>query len=282
VSELEVRPMLADDLDDVATVSAAAFDHDISDPASAEQWRDRLAYPLDSDPDGAFVARRGGRIVGAASALVRERLWVLSLLTVEPGVQSAGAGRALLERTLGYAGGTDSGLIISSNDGRAMRLYAGAGFALLPALKSEGKPDRSRFPAPDPRVRDGDESDLDHLAEISREVRGAPHTSEVAYALSRAGRLLLIEARGFAVVLPGWAVWLLVARDEESAGSLLWAALEAVGESERACLNWITGDQQWAIDIAVRAGLRLTAYGALCTRGDPGPLAPFIPSGPFG
>jgi ribosomal protein S18 acetylase RimI-like enzyme len=282
VSELEVRPMLAYDLDEVATVSAAAFDHDIGDPASAEQWRDRLAYPLESDPAGAFVACRGGRIIGAASALVRERLWVLSLLTVEPGVQSAGAGRALLERTLGYADGTDSGLIISSNDGRAMRLYAGAGFAVLPALKSEGKPDRSRFPAPDPRVRDGDDGDLVQLAEISREVRGAPHTAEVAYALSREGRLLLIEARGFAVVLPGWAVWLMVARDEDSARSLLWAALEAVGESERAYLNWITGDQQWAIDVAVRAGLRLTAYGALCTRGDPGPLAPFIPSGPFG
>jgi GNAT superfamily N-acetyltransferase len=273
--------MVADDLDAVTTTSAAAFDLDISEPAAAERWRHRLAFPLGPDPGGAFVAEREGRIVGAAQALRRERLWVLSLLAVEPGGQSAGAGSALLRRTLAYADGTDSGLIVSSNDSRAMRLYAGAGFALLPTLRSEGHPDRSRFPRADPRVREGEASDLERLEAISREIRGAPHTSEVAYALSREGRLLLIENRGFAVVLSNWAAWLLVARDEDSARSLLWAAIEAVGESERGYLNWITGAQQWAIDLAVSAGLRLTAYGALAVRGRPGPLAPFIPTGPF-
>lgn len=48
--------MEAADLDAVATTSAAAFDHDISDDPSAARWRDRLAYPLSTDPDGAFVA----------------------------------------------------------------------------------------------------------------------------------------------------------------------------------------------------------------------------------
>jgi GNAT superfamily N-acetyltransferase len=241
-----VRAMEKCDLEQVARVSGAAFEIDLSD-----------------------------------RALKRERLWVLSLLTVEPDVQSAGAGRALFDRTLDYADGTDAGLIISSNDPRAMRLYARAGFALLPTLKSEGEPDRSRFPAADRRVREGSVDDLDQLEAISCEIRGAPHTAEVIYALSREGRLLLIEQRGFAVVLPGWAVWLLVARDEDTAQSLLWAAIEAVGDSDRSYLNWLTGAQQWAIEVAVGAGLRLTAYGALCVRGELGPLGPFIPSGPF-
>ncbi len=275
--------MVAADLDVVATVSAAAFDHDIADELAASRWHDRLAYPLGSDPEGAFVAERDGRIIGAAQAMRRERLWLLSLLTVDPSVQSAGAGRALMGRALAYGDGTDAGLIVSSDDPRAMRLYARAGFALLPTLKSDGRPDRSKLPVADRRVRDGDADDLERLAAISREIRGAPHTPDVAFSLARnsEARLLLIEDRGFAVLLPGGAVWLLVARDEDSARSLLWAAIEAVGDSDRDYVNWITGDQQWAVDVVISAGLRLTTHGALCVRGDPGPLQPFLPSGPF-
>jgi predicted N-acetyltransferase YhbS len=275
--------MVAADLDAVATISATAFDHDISDEAAASRWHERIAYPLEVDPDGAFVAERDGRVIGAGQAMRRERLWLLSLLTVDPTVQSAGAGRALMDRTLAYGDATDAGLIVSSNDPRAMRLYARAGFAMLPALRSDGSPDRSKFPAADRRVRAGNADDLERLDAIPREIRGAPHTPEVAFLLARDGeaRLLLIEGRGFAVVLPGWAVWLLVAREEDSARALLWAAIEAVGDSDQSYVNWITGDQQWAVDVVVRAGLRLTTYGALCVRGHPGPLRPFLPSGPF-
>jgi hypothetical protein len=46
-------------------------------------------------------------------------------------------------------------------------------------------------------------------------------------------------------------------------------------------VRWITGAQQWAIDIVAGAGLRLAAYGALCVRGTPGPLAPFLPNNSF-
>ena len=50
---------------------------------------------------------------------------------------------------------------------------------------------------------------------------------------------------------------------------------------DSARVRWITAAQQWAIEVLARAGLRLTAYGALCVRGMPGPLAPFLPSAPF-
>jgi hypothetical protein len=76
-------------------------------------------------------------------------------------------------------------------------------------------------------------------------------------------------------------VWLLVARDDDAATSLMWRALDLVGDTEHDNIRWITAEQQWAIDIAVRAGLKVSAYGALCVRGNPGSLHPFIPSGPF-
>jgi ribosomal protein S18 acetylase RimI-like enzyme len=279
--QLQIRRLEPDDLDAAAELTAAAFGIDVDEQDARQRWLERLAHPVATDPDGAFVAERDGRIIGLSQALCRERLWCLSMLAVDPAVQSAGAGRALLESALGYDNGTDAGVIVSSNDARAMRLYGGAGFALLPTLRTEGALDRTTLPSADARVREAGVEHLEALASISREIRGAPHTAELKYALGRGGRLLRYADRGFVVVLPNWAVWLLVARDQQAAGALLWAAIEAVGDTERPLLSWLTADQQWAIEVAVRAGLRPIAHGALCVRGDPGPLAPFIPSAPF-
>ncbi len=281
-SELRVRPFETADLPAAETVSADAFGFDISEPATARRWRDRLAYLIDTDPGGGFVAERDGRVIGAAQALVRERLWCLSLLAVDPGLQGAGAGRALLAHTLSYGPQAADGLIVSSNDPRALRLYALAGFSLRPTFQADGAVDRRALPRTNGAVRDGDESELEALADVSRRLRGAPHTTELAFALRRGSRLLRVGERGFCVVQPGHAVWLLAARDEEAAKILLWSALESVSESDRPSVRWMTGDQGWAVDVVLRAGLRLSAYGALGVRGRPGRLAPFIPSAPFG
>jgi ribosomal protein S18 acetylase RimI-like enzyme len=128
--------MVAADLPQVAVLAAAAFSRDITDEHAARRWRERIAFPLETDPDGAFVAELDGRIVGAAEAIVRERLWVLSLLAVQPGIQSAGAGGAAMERAIAYGKSADAGLIVSSNDPRALRLYASCGFALHPTAWS--------------------------------------------------------------------------------------------------------------------------------------------------
>src|SRR5437764_15027107 len=93
---LGIRRMEAADLSGAAAVSAAAFGIDISEEAAADRWQQRVAHLLRTDPDGASVAERDGRVIGVAQALLRERLWCLSLLAVQPGVQSTGAGRALL------------------------------------------------------------------------------------------------------------------------------------------------------------------------------------------
>jgi ribosomal protein S18 acetylase RimI-like enzyme len=281
VAQLNLRAFEASDLEVAAAVAAAAFDLDIGEPAAAARWRTRVAYPLETDPNGAYVAELGGEIVGVAQAIERERLWCLSLLAVSPSAQSSGAGRALMERALTYAtDSTDIGIITSSSDPRALRLYALSGFSLLPTFEVAGALDRSALPQPRGEVHAASRDDLESLAPISREVRGAPHTLELEYALRVGGRILRVGDRGFAVVLPGRGVWLLVARDDAAASQLLWAALTIVG-TEHPAVRWITAEQQWAIEIVVRAGLRLVPYGALCVRGQPGPLRAFLPSGPF-
>jgi GNAT superfamily N-acetyltransferase len=271
--------MLAGDLDAAVGVAAAAFSKDLGDEVAARRWRERIAYPWQTDPEGAFVAEHGGRVIGIAEAIVRERLWCLSMLAVEPGIQSAGAGRALMERAAQYGAAGDPGLIVSSNDPRALRLYADCGFALHPTLEASGIVDRRRLPALRGSVREDDGDDLEAFAGLTRAVRGAPYTDELRFALAQDVRLLRITDRGLALVNADGVLWGLVARDEEAAIALLWAAL-ALAEGP-ARVRWITGAQQWAIDPVVRAGLRLVAYGALCVRGTPGPLAPFLPTPPF-
>jgi predicted N-acetyltransferase YhbS len=273
--------MEPDDVAEAAAVAADSFEIDIANPVAAERFRERIAHLLRTDPDGAFVAERGSRLVGAAEAMVRERLWCLSLLAVAPGQQSAGAGRALFGRALRYGDGAPGGLIVGSNDPRALRLYGRAGFSLRPTFEAAGPLDRSALPRAHPRVRLDDIPDLEALESISREVRGAPYTPELELVLQQGARLLRLGDRGFAIAQAPFGVWLLVARDEEAATALLWSALELAADDQRPCLRWLTGEQEWAIEVALAAGLRLSATGALCVRGRPGRLRPFVPSGPF-
>jgi GNAT superfamily N-acetyltransferase len=262
-------------------VAAGAFEVDLVDREAERRWTERLWHPLATDPDGAFVAEREGRVIGVAEAIRRERLWCLSLLAVRPGVQSAGTGRTLLERALTYAAGTDAGLIVSSNDHRALRLYARAGFSLRPTFEAIGVLDRRALPRPNPGVHERGSDDLEALDGISRDIRGAPHTPELELAMRSGARLLRLGDRGFALAQPGMGLWVLAARDEQAAAALLWSALEMVGDTDRIGVRWITSGQDWAIDVVVSAGLRLSANGALCVSGHPGPLHPFIPSGAF-
>jgi ribosomal protein S18 acetylase RimI-like enzyme len=275
-----VRPMLPADVPPVADLAATAFSRDIADEHAARRWREGIAYPLATDPDGAFVAEHDGRIIGVAESIVRERLWTLSRLAVQQDIQSAGAGRALFGHALAYGRSTDAGLIVSSNDPRALRLYAGAGFALHPTFRAEGLVDRRALPRSRSDIREDDRGeDLDSLAGVTRAIRGAPYTAELRFAIERGGRLLRLADRGFAGVDQDGTLLQLVARDDEAASALLWHALAMAEGPTR--VRWITGAQRWAINVLIAARLEFAAYGALCVRGTPGSLRPFLPSGPF-
>jgi predicted N-acetyltransferase YhbS len=276
-----VRPMREGDIPAAVALSGQAFDVSESDEANA-RFAGRMAHLLRTDPDGAFVAERDGGVIGVALALVREGVWCLSLLTVLPGEQSAGAGSALIERALAYGGPASPGLIISSEDPRAQSLYRRAGFELRPTVQLEGTLDRARLPPPHPEVRAVAAAELEDLAAISRELRGASHTLDLAFALTQGALVLRLADRGLAAVLPDRGVSMLAARDEEAAQALLWHALEAVGEGEQPLVRWITADQPWAVEVARLAGLSVIPYGALAVRGRPGPLRPYLPWGPFG
>jgi GNAT superfamily N-acetyltransferase len=246
-------------------------------PPDPERGHIRLRRLLASDPGGAWVAERDGQLTGCALALVRERLWGLSLLVVAPGSQSGGLGRALLARAYAHGGEAVRGrVVLASLDPRALRAYVRAGLTPYACLRAVGVPRGMREP---PGVRDGTVDDLPFTEAVDRRVRGAAHGEDIAAMLKADMTLLVAPERGYAV-FDQEEVRLLAATDEAAACDLLRAALARAGDAEIE-VGWLTGAQDWAVRVCVEARLELSAGGAVFLAGDVGPFRPYIPSGAY-
>jgi hypothetical protein len=276
-----VRPMAEHDIHQAANVTAEAFNTDISTDVARRAWEQRLLHSLRSDPDGSFVSERDGIVTGAAQAVIREQIWILSLMAVSPTLGEGGEGRALMHSALDYDGACTGGVIIASDDPRALRLYASSGFALEATFKATGTIDPALIPDAHPAITAVRRAELDSLGPISRAARGAAHTPDLEVALFRGSSISRLEDRGFVVTMPGRGIWALAARDEQAAAALLWHGLNQVQDEPNIDIGWISGRQQWAIDVLLAARLAITSYGAICTRGAVGPLHPYIPSPSF-
>src|SRR5438552_10085432 len=147
VSEPHIRKVRPDELEEVWWVHVASSNdllvrrgRPAMRPADAPVASDARAG-LASDPDGYFCAIEEGQIRGMVSALVRGRVWYLSMFFVLPGEQERGLGRALLERALAYgeARGVEVRCVWSSLDPRAQARYVMAGMApRWPIYRLEG------------------------------------------------------------------------------------------------------------------------------------------------
>jgi GNAT superfamily N-acetyltransferase len=236
----------------------------------------RYRHIIETDPGGAWLAVQDGRPIGAACAILREGVWGLSLLIVDPSAQSGGVGRALLERAVRYGDGARGGIITSSSDSRALRAYARAGFALHPAAEATGVPRRRTMPA---TVREGSAADVPLTEAIDRKVRGAAHGPDIEVMLDAGSRMLVVEGRGYAFGRGG-DVYLVAAADEEAAQDLLRAVI-ATAPDDEVTVAWITSAQGWVVDVVLEAGLELKMRGAVFLRGDVGPFRPYLPSGAY-
>ena len=237
----------------------------------------RFRHVIETDPGGAWVAEENGRPIGVACAILREGVWGLSLLVVDPQAQSAGVGRALLERALRYGARARGGIITSSPDPRALRSYARAGFTFHPAAEARGIPRRRAMPA---TVRAGSADDLELTEAVDRAVRGAAHGSDIEVMLASNARMLVVEDRGYALARDG-TLFLLAATDEEAARDLLHAVVATTPDGQELRVSWITAAQNWAVDVVLEAGLELKMHGALFLRGDVGPFQPYLPTGAY-
>jgi GNAT superfamily N-acetyltransferase len=281
----ELRLMREQDVEAVNELSIAAFEdldrrHGRQPPAppDPEAAYVRLRRLLATDPAGCWVADgEDGAVAGVALAIMRDGLWGLSLLAVRPGLQSAGLGSALLRRALEYGDGARGGIILASDDPRALRAYARAGFTLHPAAAAHGVP---RDAEPAPQVRPFTGADHAMAAAVDRAVRGAPHGSDLD-ALAEAGcERLVFPERGYAVHRRG-ALKLLAAADEDAAAALLRTVLARTPDGVEAEIEWLTAAQQWATDVAVAARLELRTDGGVFLRGETGSFRPYLPGGAY-
>ncbi len=255
------------------------FGIDTPMPADMTRAYARIRHLIETDPGGAWVAEQDGEVRGAALALLREGVWGLSLLVVSPAHQSAGLGRSLLENALAYAADARAGIILSGPDARGLRAYHRAGFDLRPVMDAHGPV--GRRPAAEPGVRRGRwPEDREIVDAAGRFVRGAGHGRDVPAWLELGGEIHVHEAGGFAVRVGG-DVKVLAAHEPNVAAAILRAVLHDVPEGEDASVEFIGAGQEWAVGTALDAGLQLRPAGAIMVRGEPGPMAPYIPSGAY-
>jgi GNAT superfamily N-acetyltransferase len=277
-----IRPMEDADVLAVNDVAVAAFD-DLNARLGAMPYAGaspamaavRLRHLLDTDPGGAWVAERDGEIVGAALALVRERIWGLSLFVVSPAAQSAGIGSELLARAWGH-GDASGFLILASRDPRALRSYVRLGLDLHPALDATGVPRGVTMPD---GLRPWEPEDAAWADPLARRIRGAAHGADLPALLEAGMTITVLPGRGYAAAR-GSGLRLLAAADEAAARALVDGHLAAAGDG-RATVEWITSAQQWAFRACVEAGMDLSPHGAVLTGGALGPLHPYLPSGPY-
>jgi GNAT superfamily N-acetyltransferase len=251
-------------------------------PARIAWTERRIGHLLAHDPDGAWVAEEDGRVAGVALALRRDRLWGLSLLVVDPQTQSRGAGRQLLDAALGYGEPGSPGVILSSSDPRAIRLYASSGFDLHPQMRASGAVHAARLKTPELPVRDGTAADFELADAVDVAVRGAPRRRDHEE-LAAGGPMFVVDAggrRGYAFVRGG-RVSTIAATDEATASALLWRCLaHAVDIGGDAEVDHVPANQQWAVRAAVDAGLAFKPVGPVFWRGCSPPAA-YLPSGAY-
>jgi GNAT superfamily N-acetyltransferase len=280
----EIRPMRAGDVAAVYALAVRCFD-DLADrlglprdpPHDPAMAHIRHRHVVGTDPGGCFVAEQDGEVVGAAESIVREGLWGLGLLIVDPRAQSTGVGSELLRRAAAYAAGALRLIILSPPDPRAFRAYRRLGLWPQPCLKAVGTPRGVAAPA---AVRAGTRDDLPLTETVDRAVRGAAHGADVGCLLESGLELLVVPERGYAVMREGGGLRLLAATDDEAAGDLLRAVLAAsAGEVD---IEWLSERQRWALDVCLDAGLELRAEaGTVFADGEIGPFRPYLPSGAF-
>lgn len=236
---------------------------------------------LVSDPDGYFCAIEEGQIRGMVSALVRGRVWYLSMFFVLPGAQGRGLGRALLERALAYgeARGVAVRSVWSSLDPRAQARYVMAGMApRWPIYRLEGDVAavlrlKARVGL-DPRARDLP-CEPAAAEKLTAEVFGHSRADDLAYWRGDGGVAVAIERGGEVAAFAyrrAERIGPAAGRDETALLQAVAVAAAAAADADggRSVTIRVPGACASLLEALVGCGFRI------------GELAVFLASRPFG
>ncbi|KJS63644.1 GNAT family N-acetyltransferase [Streptomyces rubellomurinus] len=283
-----LRPVrdTAADAEAVQELSCAAFAEPAADAAPPRPTPLQLArtrHLARTDPGGCWLAVVDGEPVGVVLSLRREGLWMPSLFAVRPSAQGRGVGRLLLERAAAHAGGCLRGMVCAASAPAAARRYRLAGFTLHPAMRLTGRVDREGLIDPgDIPVHRGNATHLHLLDSVDRRLRGSAHGPDHELMLGHFEELLVADAlagSGYCY-RDGGAVRLLAATSKRIAARLLREALARVPDGAQARVEYLTAEQEWALDVGLEVGLTPETRGFVGVRGMR-PPTPYLPNGAF-
>lgn len=290
MGDLTIRPMTPDDVPEAERVSDEGFFEldtrmrRISGPAPERRsdahravWIERTRHLVGTDPGGCWVAEDASGMVGMATSYRRETLWCLATYAVLPGRQGQGIGKPLLAAAMQHGRACTRGMLSSSSDAKAVRIYHQAGFALHPQMYLTGTLDRSVLPVVE-KVREGTASDIDLMDSLDRGARGAGHGPDHELML-QTWRLLVSDTTtgsGYAYLNERGQLALLAASNRRTATRVLWAAL--ADGPDQVSIAHVTGANQWVLDVGFAARLELHQEGYLGLRGMK-PPAPYVHNG---
>ena len=284
MSEPHIRKVRPDELEEVWRVHVASSNdllvrggRPATRPADAPVASDARAG-LASDPDGYFCAVEEGQIRGMVSALVRGRVWYLSLFFVLPGDQGRGLGRALLARALAYgeARGAEIRCTLATLDPRAQARYVMAGMApRWPIYRLDGDAAAvTRLKARaglDPRGRELP-CDPGAAEKLTAEAFGHGRADDLAHWRGDGGAAVAIERGGEPAAFAyrrGERIGPAAGRDETALLEAVAAAAAGAGGGGSVTMR-VPGACTSLLEALVSCGFRI------------GPLTLFMASRPFG
>jgi GNAT superfamily N-acetyltransferase len=148
VSDIQIRPIRADDAGEVLTLQRAAFVQEAliyGDPDMPPLTQTLEELTAELHENLGRVALDGTRIVGAARARLDETLLLIGRIAIAPDQQGAGIGSQLLaavEESGRQAGATEAELFTGSLSEANIRLYEREGYRETQRVPGDGGVDQ--------------------------------------------------------------------------------------------------------------------------------------------
>lgn len=245
------------------------------EPTLDADWWSVVAHLQSTDPEGCWVAEVDGETVGLVASFRRELTWGVAGWSVTPGHEQVTG--ALLDRAASYGRGCLRALARIPQDSATLAHWRSAGFELHPLMVLRGQVDRGALPD-HTRVRTGDVRDLDLLDSVDRRARGSAHGPDHRF-LAGTHRLLVLDrpsGQGYAWVRPDGSPSVVAATHHNAARRVLWEVLASAPVGATLEISGVSSGNQWALEVATKAGLHIRHGDFLALRGMK-PPTPYVP-----
>jgi predicted N-acetyltransferase YhbS len=203
VPEIHVRQATPADAEPCGRIFYEAFaginrDHNFPPELPSQEEAQHILQFLFSQPQSyCVVAESGGHIVGSNCLDERGEIYGLGPVSVDPAVQNAGTGRALMLAVLDRAqqkGAAGVRLLQSTFHNRSLSLYAKLGFEARDLISvMQGTPAGARLEGCS--VRPAEMPDLDSCNRLCRKVHGHTRSDELRDAIGQ-GAAVVVERDG--------------------------------------------------------------------------------------